>query len=133
MGFMDKVKSQATQLAEKAQEGLQTGKGKLDEMQERKRAGGLLQELGAIVYRRHTGRGGDASSGDLDRLVAQLKQIEDAGIEFLPGAGGANAPASAADAAESGSASAPASAANGGASNGGAADASAPEGGPAGY
>jgi hypothetical protein len=49
MGFMDKVRSQATQLAEKAQEGLQTGKGKLDELQERKRAQGLLRELGALV------------------------------------------------------------------------------------
>jgi hypothetical protein len=84
MGFMDKVRSQATQLAEKAQEGLHTGKEKLDEMQERKRATGLLQELGAAVYREQTGRGTAATSGDKQRLVSELKEIEDTGVSFLP-------------------------------------------------
>jgi hypothetical protein len=84
MGFMDKVRSQATQLAEKAQEGLHTGKEKLDEMQERKRAGGLLQELGTAVYREQTGRGTATTANDVQQLVATLKGIEDAGVPFLP-------------------------------------------------
>lgn len=91
MGFMDKVKSQATQLAEKAQEGLQTGKGKLDDMQERKRAAGLLQELGTVTYRQRTGRDTPTSASDLDRLVGELKQIEDAGVPFLVSADGTDA------------------------------------------
>ncbi len=89
MGFMDKVRTQATQLAEKAQEGLQTGKGKIDEMQERKHAGALLQELGAAVYRKHTGRDTPSSSDDVARLVSELKQIEDSGVAFLSGGDGA--------------------------------------------
>lgn len=88
MGFMDKVRTQATQLAEKAQEGLQTGKGKLDDMQERKRAAGLLQELGAAVYRQRAGQDTPSTTSDIDRLIGELKQIEDAGVPFLAGADG---------------------------------------------
>jgi hypothetical protein len=83
MGFMDKVRSQATQLAEKAQEGLQTGKGKLDELQERKRAQGLLQELGVLVYRQHTNRSVEGSAADVERLVGDLQKIEADGVDVL--------------------------------------------------
>ena len=83
MGFMDKVRSQATTLAEKAQGGLQTGKEKLDVLQERKRAQGLLQELGALVYRKHTSRATDATAGEIERLVADLQKIEADGVDVL--------------------------------------------------
>jgi hypothetical protein len=92
MGFMDKVRSQATQLAEKAQEGLHTGKEKLDEMQERKRAAMLLHDLGAVIYRDKTGRGTASTSADVERLVSELKQIEDSGVAFLPSGNGAVSP-----------------------------------------
>jgi hypothetical protein len=88
MGFMDKVRSQATQLAEKAQEGLQTGKEKLDVLQERKRAQGLLQELGALVYRQHTSRAADGTAADIERLVGDLQKIEADGVDVLRDADG---------------------------------------------
>ena len=50
MGFMDKVKAQATTLAEKAQEGAKAGQAKISEMQAKKHADSLLLELGGIVY-----------------------------------------------------------------------------------
>ena len=83
MGFMDKVRSQATTLAEKAQGGLQTGKEKLDVLQERKRAQRLLQELGTLVYRKHTNRATDASAAEIERLVADLQKIEADGVDVL--------------------------------------------------
>ena len=92
MGFMDKVKSQATQLAEKAQEGLQTGKGKLDELQEKKRAQGLLQQLGADCYKQRTDRADAGTDADVDRLVIELRKIEESGVDFLPDAGNTSTP-----------------------------------------
>ena len=50
MGFMDKVKAQATVLADKAQTGVQQGQTKLQEMQATKQADHLLRELGAYVF-----------------------------------------------------------------------------------
>ena len=41
MGFMDKVKAQATVLAEKAQEGAKAGQAKLSDMQAKKHADAL--------------------------------------------------------------------------------------------
>ena len=55
MGFMDKVKAQATVLAEKAQEGAKAGQAKLSEMQAKKHADALLLELGGIVYTQQVG------------------------------------------------------------------------------
>jgi hypothetical protein len=50
MGLMDKVKAQATQLAQQAQQGVAQGQAKLTDMQIRKQADGLLRDLGAAVY-----------------------------------------------------------------------------------
>ena len=46
MGLMDKVKSQATQLAEKAQQAGQAGQAKLAEVQAKRKGDALLLELG---------------------------------------------------------------------------------------
>ena len=52
MGLMDKVKAQATVLADKAQTGLQQGQTKIQEMQSGKQVDHLLRELGAYVVPR---------------------------------------------------------------------------------
>lgn len=77
MGFMDKVKSQATAIAEKAQEGAKLGQDKLSQMQAKKQSDALLLELGGLTYLAKTGRpepGGDAR---IEQLVAQLTSFED--------------------------------------------------------
>ena len=51
MGFLDKAKQQATQLAQKAQEGVKTGQAKLDQVQAKKKEDALLRDLGAVVLR----------------------------------------------------------------------------------
>jgi hypothetical protein len=50
MGLMDKVKSQATQLAEKAQQAGQAGQAKIAEVQGKRKVDALLLELGGITY-----------------------------------------------------------------------------------
>ena len=88
MGLMDKVKAQATQIAEKAQEAGKVGQAKLEGVQAKRKADSLLEELGKITYDAHEGRstpGGEQRASD---LVEQLRQYE---AEYGP-LGGDGAP-----------------------------------------
>jgi len=76
MGFMDKVKAQATVLAEKAQEGAKAGQAKLSEIQAKKHADALLLELGGIVYTQQAGRAAPDADAKISDLVGQLRQFE---------------------------------------------------------
>ena len=73
MGLMDKVKSQATQLAEKAQQAGQAGQAKLAEIQAKKKADAMLLELGGIAYQEKTGRA-DSSSGACGRANGAVEE-----------------------------------------------------------
>jgi hypothetical protein len=77
MGLMDKVKSQATQLAEKAQQAGQAGQAKLAEVQAKRKADALLLELGGICYLQRTGRA-DASAETRAGEVVGLVQAHEA-------------------------------------------------------
>lgn len=69
MGFLDKVKAQAEQAVKQGQE-------KLEDVQAKKKADGLLRDLGAWYYARETER--DEGQGDeqIARLVAELQAHE---------------------------------------------------------
>lgn len=87
MALVDKMKAQATQLAQKAQEAGKAGQAKLEDVQARRRADGLLRELGAAYYAQRSGTSAN-SSGDIERLVGELKAHED---QYGPlGGSGAN-------------------------------------------
>ena len=98
MGFMDKVKATAEKVGEKAQQGVHQGQQKLSDAQERKRVDGLLRELGAATYHDRTGRGSPVVTGEIERLVASLREAEaggatiDLGEAAANGAGGDNTP-----------------------------------------
>jgi hypothetical protein len=78
MGLMDKVKAQASELA-------QQGKAKYDEAQATRRANALLRNLGAVVYADRTGRGSGDTQAQIEKLVADLKAHEAAsGINLAP-------------------------------------------------
>jgi len=76
MGLMDKVKAQATVLAQKSQETAREGKVKFDQAQAKRRADVMLRNLGAAVYAERTGRGTPRTQADIDKLVADLKAHE---------------------------------------------------------
>jgi hypothetical protein len=76
MGLMDKVKAQATQIAEKAQEAGKVGQAKLEAVQARRKADTLLAELGLIVFDSQVGRDGPGDEKRRAQLVEQLRQYE---------------------------------------------------------
>ena len=76
MGLMDKVRAQATQLAQKTQETARDSKVKFDQAQAKRRGDAMLRNLGAIVYADRTGRGSGDSEAEIDRLVTELRSHE---------------------------------------------------------
>jgi hypothetical protein len=85
MGLMDKVKAQATVLAEKASETARDSKAKFDQAQAKRRGDVLLRNLGAAVYAQRTGRGSPGTGADIDRLIEQIKAHEaENGISLTP-------------------------------------------------
>src|SRR5260370_21086802 len=76
MGLMDKVKAQATQLAQKTQETARDSKVKFDQAQAKRRGDAMLRNLGAVVYADRTGRGTADTAAEIDRLVAQISGHE---------------------------------------------------------
>ncbi len=76
MGLMDRVKEQAAQLAQKAQEAANEGKVKLDQAQAKRRADAMFRELGAAVYAERTGRGSADTPDKIERLVKALSDQE---------------------------------------------------------
>jgi hypothetical protein len=85
MGLMDKMKAQATQISQKAQETARDGKVKFDQAQAKRRADAMLRNLGALVYAERTGRGAADSQAQVDKLVADISAHEaENGISLSP-------------------------------------------------
>jgi hypothetical protein len=76
MALMDKMKAQASQLAQKAQEAGKAGQAKLEDVQSRRRADGLLRDLGAAVYAQRSGRAGGEGDAEINRLLGELTTFE---------------------------------------------------------
>jgi hypothetical protein len=76
MGLMDKVKAQATQLAQKTQETARDSKAKFDQAQGKRHGDAMLRNLGALVYADRTGRGTPDTQQQVDQLVADISAFE---------------------------------------------------------
>jgi len=76
MGLLDRVKAQATAATEMAKDAAQKGQAKLDEVQSKKSADGILRDLGAAFYATRTGRSTPSTEADIERLVAALQTHE---------------------------------------------------------
>jgi hypothetical protein len=76
MGLMDKVKAQATQLADKAQQAGQAGQAKLADLQAKRKGDALLLELGGEVYSQKVGRSDNGADTRFAGLVARLQAFE---------------------------------------------------------
>jgi hypothetical protein len=77
---MDRVKAQATQIAQAtqqaAQQAAQEGRAKLDQAQAGRRGDVLLRNLGAAVFADQTGRGTPDTQATIDGLIADLSAYE---------------------------------------------------------
>jgi hypothetical protein len=76
MSFLDKVKEQAAVATAAAKDAAQKGQAKLDDLQSKRAADGLLRDLGAAYYALQTGRSASVSDADLTRLVNALREHE---------------------------------------------------------
>jgi hypothetical protein len=76
MGLMDKVKAQAEAGLAKANEASKAGQAKLDAVTAKRKADGLLHDLGAAAFAERTGRGTDQTKKDAEAIVQQLKDYE---------------------------------------------------------
>jgi hypothetical protein len=76
MGLMDRVKAQATVLAQKTQETAREGMARLDQATAGRHADTMLRNLGALVYAEQTGRAAPDSAEQVARLVSQLSAHE---------------------------------------------------------
>ncbi|HVA22424.1 MAG TPA: hypothetical protein VNN74_10075 [Candidatus Micrarchaeia archaeon] len=76
MGFMDKVKAQATQVAQKAQDAGRAGQAKVESAQAQRQASGQLRELGRLVYAQRTGRGTADTDAQIEACLASLRSHE---------------------------------------------------------
>jgi len=74
MGFLDKVKDTAQQVAVDAKKGAGQVKGKVEQAQTRKKADDLAKQLGYLIVRERTG--GAAAGDEADRLVKQVVELE---------------------------------------------------------
>jgi hypothetical protein len=76
MGFLDKVKESANQVANSVNETVAKGQQSMDQSQSRKAGDALLRDLGAMVYARDTGRGTETTDADIARITADLQAHE---------------------------------------------------------
>jgi hypothetical protein len=85
MGLMDKVKAQATQLAQKTQDTARDSMAKFDQSQANRHGDAMLRNLGAVVYAERSGRGTADSAAEIDRLLGEIAAHEAAhGISLTP-------------------------------------------------
>jgi hypothetical protein len=76
MGFLDKVKEGAAQATAVAKDAANKGQAKLNDLQAKRAADGLLRDLGAAAYAEKTGRGAADNSAEIDRILGALEQHE---------------------------------------------------------
>jgi hypothetical protein len=76
MGFFDKVKEQTKGIKGKVEDTVEALQGK-------RRAADLLDDLGRFLYAQRTGHAIEGAEGEIDRIVGELKKLEEGGIKIL--------------------------------------------------
>ena len=76
MGLLDKVKAQATAATEMAKDAAAKGQAKMNDVQAKKTADGMLRDLGAAYYATRTGRSTPTTEADMAQLVTSLQAHE---------------------------------------------------------
>ena len=76
MGFMDKVKEQASAAASAAKDAAAKGQAKVDEMQAKRAADGVLRQLGLAAYQSQVNRAKPSAESDIAQYIETLKAYE---------------------------------------------------------
>jgi len=77
VGVFDKVKDQAREIKGKVEE-------KVDDVQGKRKSADLLDDLGRFFYAERTGRPVADAEAEIERIVAELKKLEDEGLKIVP-------------------------------------------------
>jgi len=77
MGVFDKFKDQARDIKGKVEE-------KVDDVQGKRKSGELLDDLGRYLYADRTGRAVTGADTEIERIVAELKKLEEGGLKIVP-------------------------------------------------
>ena len=77
MGLFDKVKDQAKELKGKVGD-------KVEDVQGKRKADDLLDDLGRLLYAERVGRPVTCADAEIDRIVGELKKLEGEGVTILP-------------------------------------------------
>jgi hypothetical protein len=75
MGFMDKVKAAAQDVAGEAKKATSTAQAKIEQTQTRKKIDDLAKQLGYLVYREKTQ--GTPAGADADKFIADMTALEE--------------------------------------------------------
>ena len=86
MGLINRATEQATHLKDRAKvrEVAEKVRGKVEDIQTKRKANDLLEDLGRLVYAEHTGRTNDSAASEISRIVAELQTLEGDGVTILP-------------------------------------------------
>jgi hypothetical protein len=76
MGFLDKVKEQASAATAAAKDAAAKGQSKLDDIQAKRAADAMLRDLGVLSYGSVTSRESATSESDASRIVDALRAHE---------------------------------------------------------
>jgi hypothetical protein len=74
MGFMDKVKAAAQDVASEAKQATQKAQTKMEQSQTRKKIDDLAKQLGYLIFREKTQ--GTPAGADADKLIADMGDLE---------------------------------------------------------
>jgi hypothetical protein len=74
MGFLDKVKSAAQDVAQEAKKATATAQSKMEQSQIRKKINEAAEKLGYLIYRERTG--GTPAGAEADQLVSEMTSLE---------------------------------------------------------
>ena len=87
MGLFEKAKQQAVihlKDPEKVREMAEKVKAKVEDVQTKRKANDLLEDLGRLLYAQKTGRVNPSADTEIDRIVSELRTLEDGGLTILP-------------------------------------------------
>lgn len=83
MSILDKAKETSALINQKAKEKTHQAKEMIDEVKSSRKADGLCEELGRIVYRQKTERGLESDETEIARLIDVIKGLEDSGAHVF--------------------------------------------------
>jgi hypothetical protein len=86
MGLFDKVKEQAEKARVQAKDIKGKVEGKVEEVQRKRKADDLLDDLGRFLFAERTGQPVPGADVEIDRIVGELKELEAQGVKILPDA-----------------------------------------------